>query len=86
MPAATGRGQPRSLEPWAAAHALLRGDFDAEAQADESRMAAAATTFGADFRAESEQGAWINVKTLNPLLRKVLGQRRRGVRTLQQLA
>ena len=32
------------------------------------------------------QGPWINVKTLNPSLRKVLGQRRRGVRTLQQLA
>ena len=33
--------------------------------------------------AARKQGPWINVKTLNPSLRKVLGQRRRGVRTLQ---
>ena len=28
------------------------------------------------------QGAWINIKTLNPELREVLGQQRGGVRTV----
>ena len=35
-------------------------------------------------RVRMGQGSWINVKTLKATLRKVLGQRRRGVRTLQQ--
>ena len=37
-------------------------------------------------RKTGKQGAWFNVKTLRPELRKVLEQWNGGVRTFQQLA